>query len=198
MKATSAILIPAAACALLLTGCSSGSSDTASTSLTVTQASATMDGGVCPEADPPSTTDVQWTVSGTTGSLAVAGSTDTAGPLINVTTPFSVDETQVKTLTPGTGAEITDEMAVNVCYEGVDGRDGQAFDSSYQRGTPARLRPDSVVPGFRRALVGQKVGASVAVAMTPDDGYPDGSPDGTIKSGDTIVFVLKIMAAETV
>ncbi|EGD55785.1 FKBP-type peptidyl-prolyl cis-trans isomerase [Gordonia neofelifaecis] len=133
---------------------------------------------------------------GTTGTLEVAAATDSAGPLIKVTPPFSVDETQVKTLVTGTGDEITDDSIVNVCYEGVDGRDGQTFDSTYQKGSPARLHADGVVPGFRRALVGQQVGASVAVAMTSADGYPDGSPDGTIKPGDTIVFVLKIMAAE--
>ncbi|MGB3887773.1 FKBP-type peptidyl-prolyl cis-trans isomerase [Gordonia sp. (in: high G+C Gram-positive bacteria)] len=198
MKVKCAILIPVAASALLVAGCSSGSSDSVPTSLTITQATPAMEGGVCPEADPAVTTGPQWTISGATGKLAVAAATDTAGPLIKVTAPFSVDETQVKTLEAGTGKEITDEMAVNVCYEGVDGRDGQVFDSSFQRGTPLRLRTDGVVPGFRRALVGQRVGASVAVAMTPDDGYPDGSPDGTIKPGDTIIFVLKIMAAEKV
>ncbi len=196
MMCKSLVLVPAAMTALMLTGCSSGSGGDAAPSLTVTSAAPTMDGGVCPEADPPADTAPTWKVTGATGTLAVAPSTDEAGPLIKVGAPLSVVETQVRTLTPGTGAVIDDDSIVNVCYEGVNGRDGQAFDSSYQRGTPARLRVDGVVPGFRQALIGQRVGASVAVVMTADDGYPQGSPDGTIKPGDSIVFVLKIMAAE--
>lgn len=196
MRKSSILLSVAAASALLVTGCSSDSTDAAPSSLEITTPSPTMDGGVCPENDPPANTQPQWRLQGATGSLAVAGSTDDAAPLIKVTTPFTVNETQVKTLAPGTGLEITDDTAANVCYEGVNGRDGEAFDSAYQRGTPFRLRPTNVVPGFRQALLGQRVGASVAVAMTPADGYPDGSPDGTIRAGDTIVFVFKIMAAE--
>ncbi|GAA2378766.1 MULTISPECIES: FKBP-type peptidyl-prolyl cis-trans isomerase [Gordonia] len=197
MKRKSLLLVPAAAALLAVAGCSSDdTAGSAQTSLDVTTPSPTMDGGMCPEADPPADTRPQWQVMGATGSAEIAASTDTAGPLIKITPPFSVDETQVKTLAPGTGDEITDASIVNVCYEGVDGRDGQTFDSSYQKGTPTRLHADGVVPGFRKALVGQRVGASVAVVMTSADGYPDGSPDGTIKPGDSIVFVLKIMAAE--
>ncbi|MBM7367051.1 FKBP-type peptidyl-prolyl cis-trans isomerase [Gordonia hydrophobica] len=198
LRKSSILLSVAAASVLLVTGCSSdtGTDDATPSSLEITRPSPTMDGGVCPDNDPPAGTQPQWQIDGATGSLAVAGSTATAGPMIKVTAPLTVDETTVKTLAPGTGQEITDDSAVNVCYEGVNGRDGQAFDSSYQRGKPVRLRPDSVVPGFRKALLGQRVGASVAVVMTPADGYPQGTPDGSIKSGDSIVFVLKIMAAE--
>ncbi|WP_226995613.1 FKBP-type peptidyl-prolyl cis-trans isomerase [Gordonia phthalatica] len=196
MRKSSILLSVAAASTLLVTGCSSDSTDAAPTSLEITRPSPIMDGGVCPENDPPAGTQPQWQLDGATGSLAVAGSTADAGPLIKVTTPLTVNETQVKTLTPGTGQEVTDDSAVNVCYEGVNGRDGEAFDSSYQKGTPTRLRPDSVIPGMRQALLGQRVGANVAVVMTPADCYPTGTPDGTIRAGDSIVFVLKIMAAE--
>ena len=196
IRKSSILLTVAAASLLTVTACSSDGSEAAPTSLEITRPSPTMDGGVCPEKDPPADTRPQWQLDGATGSLAVAGPTDDAGPLINVTAPLTVNATQVKTLTPGTGQEVTDDSAVNVCYEGVNGRDGEVFDSAFQRGTPTRLRPDRVVPGFRQALLGQRVGASVAVVMTPADGYPTGTPDGTIREGDSIVFVLKIMAAE--
>jgi len=196
MKRKTLLLIPALACALIVTGCSGDTGDAADSSLKVTRATPFMEGGVCPEADPPADTKAQWEVTGASGSAAIAGSTDEFAPLIKVTAPLTVDETQVRTLTAGDGDEITDDSIVNVCYKGVNGRNGEVFDSAYQRGTPTRMRADSVVPGFRKALVGQRVGASVGVVMTSADGYPEGSPDGTIRPGDSIVFVLKIMAAE--
>lgn len=196
MMRKSSILFPALACALLVAGCSSDGSDAAPSSLDVTRATPIIDGGFCPQDDPPANTTPEWTVDGATGRVSIAGSTDAVGPLIKVTAPFTVNETQVKTLSPGDGEEVTDDSAANVCYEGVNGRDGDVFDSSYQRGTPLRMRPDGVVPGFRQALLGQRVGASVAVVMTSADGYPDGTPDGRIRPGDSLIFVLKITAAE--
>ena len=66
--------------------------------------------------------------------------------------------------------------SVSVCYMGVDGRDGHVFDSSHERGTPVDFPLTGVVPGFQKAIAGQKVGSTVAVAMTSADGYPSGEP----------------------
>ena len=78
---------------------------------------------------------------------------------------------------------------------GVDGRDGRVFDSSYDRGTPVEFELSAVVPGFQKAIAGQKVGSTVAVAMAPADGYPDGQPRAGIEPGDSLVFVIKILEA---
>ena len=48
---------------------------------------------------------------------------------------------------------------------GVNGRDGTVFDSSYERGAPADFPLTGVVPGFQKAIAGQTVGSTVAVAM---------------------------------
>jgi peptidylprolyl isomerase len=76
---------------------------------------------------------------------------------------------------------------------GVNGRDGTVFDSSYERGTPAEFPLNRVVPGFQKAIAGQKVGSTVAVAMASADGYPDGQPSAGIQQGDTLVFAIKIL-----
>jgi peptidylprolyl isomerase len=78
---------------------------------------------------------------------------------------------------------------------GVNGRDGTVFDSSYERGEPAEFALDQVVPGFQKAIAGQKVGSTVAVAMTSADGYPNGEPRAGIQPGDTLVFAIKILDA---
>ncbi len=152
-------------------------------------------GGACPTAAPAADTAAQWTLPGATGSVAVTGSTDTAAPKVDVTKPFSVTETQVQTLTAGSGPVVAPTATVSVCYMGVNGRDGSVFDSSYQRGEAVDFPLDGVVPGFQKAIAGQKVGSTVAVAMTSADGYPNGQPRAGIEPGDSLVFAIKILGA---
>jgi hypothetical protein len=156
---------------------------------TATEASA------CPTAAPTSEGTPEWTLSGAIGSVAVTGSTDTAAPLIKVNGPFSVTETQVHPLKAGDGPVVANTATASVCYMGVNGRDGSVFDSSYERGAPAEFPLDGVVPGFQKAIAGQKVGSTVAVAMNSADGYPEGQPSAGIQPGDTLIFAIKILDA---
>ncbi len=151
----------------------------------------------CPTAAPAKGGTPEWTLPGTTGSVAVTGSTDTASPLVDVTAPFSVSETQVHTLKAGNGPVVADTATVSVCYMGVNGRDGTVFDSSYAQGAPVQFSLDGVVPGFQKAIAGQKVGSTVAVAMTSADGYPDGQPSAGILKGDSLIFAIKILDASS-
>lgn len=149
----------------------------------------------CPTTAPANAGAPEWTLPGATGSVAVTGSTDTAAPVVKVTAPFSVAATQVHTLQAGNGPVVAPTATVSVCYMGVNGRDGTVFDSSYQRGEPADFPLDGVVPGFQKAIAGQKVGSTVGVAMVSADGYPDGQPRAGILPGDTLVFAIKILSA---
>ena len=159
-------------------------------------APATAD-STCPTAAPADGVTPEWTLQGATGSVAVTGSTDTAAPRVNVTTPFSVSQTEVHTLHAGDGPVVAATATVSVCYMGVNGRDGRVFDSAYERGSPTQFPLDGVVPGFQKAIAGQKVGSTVGVAMTPADGYPDGQPSAGIQKGDTLVFAIKILSASS-
>lgn len=149
----------------------------------------------CPTAAPAAGGTPEWTVSGDTGSVAVTGSTEEAAPSIEVQGPFSVAETQVHTLKAGDGPVVSDTATVQVCYMGVNGRDGSVFDSSYQTGAPVDFPLDGVIPGFQKAIAGQKVGSTVAVAMTSADGYAEGQPAAGIQKGDTLIFAIKILEA---
>lgn len=151
----------------------------------------------CPAAAPGDGGTPEWTLTGTTGSVAVTGSTDTTAPRVNVTAPFSVTQTEVRTLHAGDGPVVAPTATVSVCYMGVNGRDGRVFDSAYDRGSPAQFSLDGVVPGFQKAIAGQKVGSTVGVAMTSADGYPDGQPSAGIQKGDTLVFAIKILSASS-
>ncbi len=84
---------------------------------------------------------------------------------------------------------------VSVCYMGVNGRDGSVFDSSFQRGAPVDFPLTGVIAGFQKAITGQKVGSTVAVAVTSADGYPSGQPSAGIRPGDSLIFAIKILDA---
>lgn len=156
--------------------------------------SATAD-ATCPTAAPGDGVQPEWTLTGATGSVAVTGSTDTTAPRVNVTAPFSVTQTEVHTLHAGDGPVVAPTATVSVCYMGVNGRDGRVFDSAYERGSSTQFPLDGVIPGFQKAIAGQKVGSTVGVAMTSADGYPDGQPSAGIQKGDTLIFAIKVLSA---
>ncbi|MBB4136963.1 FKBP-type peptidyl-prolyl cis-trans isomerase [Gordonia humi] len=182
MKLKPLILVPAAVAALALAGCSSDDSPKAEEG--------------CPPVPAEYKANPTWQVEGTSG-CAVFTVTDDAknqAPLIEIATPFSVDETQVKTLIAGKGPKVAEDSNVNVFYEGVNGTTESVFDSAYERGEPTAFQPKGVVKGFKQALVGQNVGSTVAVVIPPKDGYgEEGGGDGYIGGEDTIVFAVKIM-----
>lgn len=184
--------------AALLAGCGSQTDTSASSTVSQVASSATeteVPVSPCPTALPLSGVTPEWTLPGATGSLAVRGSTATTAPSVDVTAPFSVTQTQVQTLQAGDGPVVAPTATVSVCYMGVNGRDGSVFDSSYERGAPVEFALDQVVPGFQKAIAGQKVGSTVAVAMVSADGYPEGQPAAGIEPGDSLIFAIKILDA---
>ena len=205
MSSSVALVACAASFALSLTACgsdtgtSSASTSTPSASDVFTPPTVpeTAPASGCPTAAPADGGTPEWTLPGTTGSVAVTGSTDTAAPHVKVEAPFSVTDTQVHTLKAGDGPVVADTATVSVCYMGVNGRDGTVFDSSYERGAPVEFPLNGVVPGFQKAITGQKVGSTVAVAVTSADGYPAGQPAAGIEQGDTLVFAIKILNASS-
>ena len=184
--------------AALFTVCGSQTDTSASSTVSQVASSVTeteMPVSPCPIALPLSGGTPEWTLPGATGTLAVRGSTTTTAPSVEVGATFSVTQTQVKTLTAGDGPVVAPTATVSVCYMGVNGRDGSVFDSSYQRGAPVEFALDQVVPGFQKAIAGQTVGSTVAVAMVSADGYPQGQPAAGIEPGDSLIFAIKILDA---
>lgn len=151
----------------------------------------------CPTSGSGTASTPDWTYQGEPGSIEVKGPSDSSAPQITVEAPFSVPQTKVQTFTPaGDGGVVGDTATVSVCYMGVNGRTGKTFDSSFDRGKPAEFPVTGVIPGFRKALVGQKVGSTVGVAIAPADGYTSGQPDAGIQAGDTLIFAIKILSAK--
>jgi len=178
---------------MMLAGCGSKTDSSSASPVDKVSSSVTAPASPCPMALPPSGAAPEWTLPGATGSVAVSGSTATTAPLVKVDAPFSVTQTQVHTLQAGDGPVVAPTATVSVCYMGVDGRDGSVFDSSYERGAPVEFPLTGVVPGFQKAIAGQTVGSTVAVAMVSADGYPEGQPAAGIEPGDSLVFAIKIL-----
>ena len=122
---------------------------------------------------------------------------DDGAPTITVPDTDPPAELVAQPLIEGDGAEVEAGQSITVHYTGVTWEGGEVFDSSWEIGTPATfdIGTGDVIPGWDEGLVGQTVGSQVLLVVPPDKGYPEGSPDGSIKAGDTIVFVVDILDA---
>jgi peptidylprolyl isomerase len=115
-------------------------------------------------------------------------------PTVEFEPAMSVEETEVKTLSKGDGEGVPAGAQVKVDYQGINGRTGDEFDSSWTTGQPATFSLNQVVPGFTKAIEGQTVGSRVLVAMPPEDGYgTSGNAQAGIQGTDTLVFVIDII-----
>jgi len=123
------------------------------------------------------------------------------GPTITV--PHGVtpaDRLAVTVLRKGTGAPITNGQTVVTQYTGVVWRTGKVFDSSWQRGIPQTfvLGTGQVLPGWEQGLGGLPVGTRVLLVVPPEFGYGTTGRPPDVDGGDTLVFVIDIVAAVSV
>lgn len=122
--------------------------------------------------------------------------TDGATPEVKFKHPWAINSTTTKVLKPSAGSQkLNKDSVVTVNYVGVNGSTGKVFDSSYESGSPLTFALGQVVPGFRLGLDGQTVGSRVLIGMPSSDGYPEGNADGSIKPGDSLLFVVDIVSA---
>ena len=115
-------------------------------------------------------------------------------PQVEFEDGYSVDTMEVKTLVKGNGEKVGGTDTVTVDYVGINGRNGQEFDSSWKNGQPVTfsLGP-GMISGFNKALTGKTVGSRVVAAIPPKDGYGSkGNPQAGIKGTDTLVFTIDI------
>lgn len=120
---------------------------------------------------------------------------DDGAPTITVPKTDPPAELEIAVLKQGDGAEVADGASVTVHYTGVIWGTGEVFDSSWPKGAPATFTTEGVIPGFGKALVGQKVGSQVLAVIPPAEGYGEAG-QGSIKGTDTLVFVVDILATQ--
>jgi len=103
---------------------------------------------------------------------------------------------EITDLTEGSGEEATAGSTVSVHYVGVAHSTGEEFDASYNRGAPLdfRLGVGQVISGWDQGVQGMKVGGRRKLVIPPHLGYGDRGAGGAIKPGETLIFVVDLLA----
>ena len=102
----------------------------------------------------------------------------------------------VTEITEGDGDEATAGSTVSVHYVGVAHSTGEEFDASYNRGAPLqfRLGVGQVIAGWDQGVQGMKVGGRRQLVIPPHLGYGDRGAGAVIKPGETLIFVVDLIA----
>jgi FKBP-type peptidyl-prolyl cis-trans isomerase FklB len=104
------------------------------------------------------------------------------------------DGVYYEVLTEGTGAIPADTNKVSVNYEGKLLND-TIFDSSYQRGEPAKFRCNQVIPGWTKALTNMPVGSTWMVYIPQEQAYGD-RDTGKISPFSCLIFKIELLGIE--
>ena len=104
------------------------------------------------------------------------------------------DGVYYEVLTEGNGAIPADTSRVSVNYEGKLLND-TIFDSSYQRGEPAKFRCNQVIPGWTKALTNMPVGSTWMVYIPQEQAYGD-RDTGKISPFSCLIFKIELLGIE--
>ena len=117
-------------------------------------------------------------------------------PEIDFFDPEPPTDLVVTDVTEGEGDEATSGSTVKVHYVGVAHSTGEEFDASYNRGEPLqfRLGIGQVISGWDQGVTGMKVGGRRQLVIPPHLGYGDRGAGGVIEPGETLIFVVDLLA----
>jgi len=174
-------LVALALAAVGASGCSSGTSHSASRG-----ASGTVSVGI---------------YSQSFDGVTVGGVTDLANkPKVTSHGTDVPTQLMTQTLVQGDGAAATPTSTVTVQYVGVLYPNGKQFDSSWDHNGAVSFSLQQVVPGFAQGIGGNaqttpmKVGGRRIMILPPALGYgAAGTPDGSIPPNTPIVFVVDLI-----
>ena len=96
----------------------------------------------------------------------------------------------------GDGDEATVGKRVIVHYVGVAWSTGREFDASWDRGSTFdfRLGAREVIEGWDRGVKGMRIGGRRRLTIPAELGYGSRGAGGVIKGGETLVFVVDLVA----
>ena len=105
-------------------------------------------------------------------------------------------ELVLEDLEVGTGDEAVAGTRVTVHYVGVAWSDGRQFDASWDRNDTFTfgLGAGQVIAGWDEGVAGMRVGGRRRITIPPHKGYGAQGAGGVIKGGETLVFVVDLLA----
>jgi len=150
-------------------------------------------GGPAPDATEPGTTPGL-----TSATNAAAPSNDATNSANAVTGEWKTTASGLKyqVLKSGGGTQspkATDQVRVH--YHGTL-LNGNVFDSSVERGEPARFPLNRVIPGWTEGVQLMKVGDKFKFEIPPNLAYGANSPAPTIPPNSTLVFEVELLSIE--
>jgi len=102
----------------------------------------------------------------------------------------------IEDLIEGDGAEAAPGHQVEVHYVGVAWSTRSQFDASWDRGDTFTfgLGAGQVIAGWDQGVAGMKVGGRRQITIPPHLGYGKAGAGGVIKGGETLVFIVDLIA----
>jgi len=88
-------------------------------------------------------------------------------------------------------AEVSSKCVVH--YRGSLLNGGKEFDSSHNRGQPAKFKPSGVVPGFKEALLMMRAGDKFTFWLPSELGYGSRGSGSTIPGDASLVFEIEMI-----
>lgn len=108
--------------------------------------------------------------------------------------PFTVGTPGHRVVTPGTGKDVTQEDTVSAHFLLMNGKDGKKLESRFGKEVVGlKMADDTLQPAIRNALVGQKVGSQVLVALPAKEAVgPEGNAQMGIGADDTLLYFFEV------
>lgn len=103
---------------------------------------------------------------------------------------------EITDLTVGGGEEAHPGRTAVVHYVGVAFSSGEEFDASWNRDEPFAfpLGGGRVIAGWDRGVIGMRVGGRRQLVIPPQLGYGDRGAGAAIGPGETLIFVVDLLA----
>lgn len=201
MTATAALVSVVASAALM--GACSSSKPAASVSTTAPAPSTTGPAGTTPTPGSP-------TAPTTAGPSAPPTTLFAPGPVPAVTGAATLSKEPTiaagsgappsklvgKDLVVGTGATAGPAGSVTVQYVGALWTDGKVFDASWTDQGPVSFQLGGVIPGFKDAIIGMRIGGRREIVIPPAFGYGASGQPPTIPPNATLVFVIDLLSVQ--
>jgi peptidylprolyl isomerase len=122
-------------------------------------------------------------------------------PTVDFDAPLEPAATQVSLVSEGSGDEVPYPSVVSVDYSFYNGTTGEVIESTnFTPGEEAVfvLEQNQLLPGLLKTIECANVGSRVVGVVTSDDGFgTDGLDQYGISGGDSLVFVVDVVAASS-